>query len=97
MSRHLRHLAKECDLTTEKVLECLRLAPGVISLETPLGEDQFTLGDLIDAQADRPEHVEVHGLFPEDVERLLGYLTPQQAEILRMRFALVSLRREPYA
>ncbi len=82
------HLAKECDLAMEKVLECLRLAPGVISLDTPLGDDEFTLGDLVDAQVDRPEHIEVHGLFPEDVERLIGYLTLRQAEVLRMRFAL---------
>jgi RNA polymerase primary sigma factor len=82
------HLAQACSLPTDKVLECLRLAPGVVSLETPLGDDQFTLGDLVDAQADMPEHVEVHGLFPEDVERLLSDLELREAEVLRMRFAL---------
>lgn len=82
------HLAKACDLATDKILECLKLAPGVMSLETPLGEDQFTLGDLIDAHADRPEEVEVRGLFPEDVDRLLLDLEAREEDVLRMRFGL---------
>jgi RNA polymerase primary sigma factor len=84
----LRELADACGLDVAGVIECLRLAPGVLSLETPLGDDQFTLGDLIDAQSDLPEHVEVHGLFPDDVERLLQGLKEREADVLRRRFGL---------
>jgi RNA polymerase primary sigma factor len=84
----LRELADACGLDVADVVECLRLAPGVLSLETPLGDDQFTLGDLVDAQSDLPEHVEVHGLFPDDVERLLHDLKEREADVLRRRFGL---------
>ena len=84
----LHELADACHLEVPKVVECLRLAPGVISLETPLGDDQFTLGDLVDAKADVPEHIEVQGLFPEDVEPLLLELTAREADVIRMRFGL---------
>lgn len=85
-----RDLAAECEITEDKVAECLLLAPGTISLDTPLGagEDAFTLGDLVDAQEDVPEHIEVHGLFPEDVEEALQRLEPREAEVLRMRYGL---------
>ena len=63
-------------------------APGVVALETPLGDDQFTLGDLVDAQAHLLEHIEVNGLFPEDIDPLLLELKDREADVLRMRYAL---------
>jgi RNA polymerase primary sigma factor len=81
-------LADECGIPPETVVDCLKLAPGAISLEVPLGDDQYTLGDLVAAQSDGPEDVEVNGLFPEDVEPLLDVLTQREADVLRMRFGL---------
>lgn len=85
-SRHA--LAEACEITLEKLEQVLALAPGAVSLDSPLGDDGFTLGDLVDAQADEVEHVEVHGLFPDDVERLLGHLTEREADVLRRRHGL---------
>lgn len=84
----LLELADACHLEVSQVVECLRLAPGVISLETPLGDDQFTLADAVDAATERPEQVQVQGLFPEDVEPLLLELKPREADVVRMRFGL---------
>lgn len=84
----LADIADACHLDVTDVTECLRLAPGVVSLETPLGDDQFTLADLVDAMVDVPEQIEVHGLFPEDVGPLLLELKPREADVIRMRFGL---------
>lgn len=83
-----RVLAEELHLDVEKVIECLRLLPAVLSLETPLGADQFTLGDLVADRSHQREHVEVSGVFPEDVEPLLSTMDYRSAEVMRMRFGL---------
>lgn len=72
----------------EKVVEALRLAPGVVSLETPLGNDGFTLGDLLDAQTDRPEHIEVGGMLPEDLVPLLHQIDKRESDVLQRRYGL---------
>jgi RNA polymerase primary sigma factor len=82
----LTDVAAACAVDVEKVIECLRLAPAVLSLETPLGADQFTLGDLIATKSDCPDHVEIGGLHLEDVEPLLLELREREAAVLRMRF-----------
>jgi RNA polymerase primary sigma factor len=81
-------LAQECDMTVEKVQMLLALSPHTVSLETPVGQDGFTLGDLLDRPVRSEEHVEVHGLFPEDVEPLLMELPEREADIVRRRFGL---------
>lgn len=76
-------------MSVNKVEDLLRLAPAVVSLDTPVGNDGVTLGDLYDDRPRRPpEHVEVHGLSPEDVEPLLQTLDPREADIIRRRFGL---------
>lgn len=83
-----RDLAAACGITVPKVDQCLALAPGAFSLDMTLSEDGFTLGDLVDAQQDSSEHIEIRGLYVEDVERLLGYLTEKEADVLRRRRGL---------
>ncbi|MCM3515475.1 RNA polymerase sigma factor RpoD/SigA [Nocardioides sp. P86] len=81
-------LAAACGIAVAKVDQCLALAPGAFSLDMSLGEDGFTLGDVVDAQQDSPESIEIRGLFVEDVERLLGYLTEREADVVRRRYGL---------
>lgn len=81
-------LAEECDMPVEKVIELLRLAPAVVSLETPLGNDGLTVADLVDSAAERAEHIEVQGLFPEDIEELLMGVSAREADVLQRRFGL---------
>lgn len=85
-SRHV--LARACHLTVPQVLECLRLLSAVLSLETPLGQDGLTLGDVVAPRAPEHDEVEVQGLCPEDVEPLLSLVDLRAAEVLRMRFGL---------
>jgi RNA polymerase primary sigma factor len=81
-------LAAECHLTVEKVIECLRLSRSTASLDAEIGEDGFTLGDLIDEQADRREHVEVNGFYPEDVWGWLAVLKERERDVLLRRYGL---------
>lgn len=81
-------LARECDMTVQKVEELMRLVPTVVHLETPVGNDGACLGDLLDLQTSVPEHVEVRGLFPEDLEELLAGLEDREADVLRRRSGL---------
>jgi len=84
----LTALAMECALTREQVVECLKLGPDPLSLDSPVGDGAVTLGDLIDRDGDRPEHVEVHGFIPDDVYDWFTFLTDRQMDILRRRFGL---------
>ncbi|GAA4361965.1 sigma-70 family RNA polymerase sigma factor [Angustibacter luteus] len=79
-------LATECGLSIGKVIECLRLSRPPLSLDAEYGEDGFTLGDLVDQQADQPEHVEVGGFFPEDVWPWLSRLDARGREVVLRRF-----------
>lgn len=83
----LAALARECGITEEKVRDLLRLAPAVISLDTPVGNDGVTLGDLVDRPA-RREPLEVYGLDREDLRALLDNLVEREADVLRRRHGL---------
>ncbi|WP_299926155.1 RNA polymerase sigma factor RpoD/SigA [uncultured Nocardioides sp.] len=81
-------LAKECRITLEKVEELLRLAPAVVSLDSPVGNDGVTLGDLLDRPIAHHEPVEVRGFDADDLEVLLGDLVPREEDVLRRRHGL---------
>lgn len=81
-------LSRECGLSVEKVQEALRVAPAVVSLDTPVGNDGVTLGDLIDAPIRSEEHVELHGIFPEDLDPLLLQVDHREADVLRRRHGM---------
>lgn len=81
-------LAKECGITEQKVEELLRLAPAVVSLDSPVGNDGVTLGDLLDRPVARGVPVEVRGFDSGDLEALLERLTPREQDVLRRRNGL---------
>lgn len=83
-----RALAKECGITEEKVRDYLRLAPAVVSLDTPVGNDGVTLGDLVDRPIARSEPIEVNGLDSDDLEALLSNLAPREEDVLRRRHGI---------
>jgi RNA polymerase primary sigma factor len=80
-------IAKACHMSVDKVEELLMLAPAVVSLDKPVGNDGVTLGDLVDRPIRRGP-VEVHGLDGEDLRALLDCLVEREADILRRRHGL---------
>jgi RNA polymerase primary sigma factor len=83
-------LAKELDMTPEKVVEVQKYGREPISLHTPLGEDgDSEFGDLIeDSEAIVPSDAVSFTLLQEQLEGVLDTLSDREAGVVRMRFGL---------
>ena len=83
-------IAKEMDLSEEKVREILKIAQEPVSLETPIGEEEDShLGDFIpDDDAPAPAEAAAFSLLKEQLIEVLDTLTPREQKVLRLRFGL---------
>ena len=83
-------IAKEMEVTPEKVREILKISQEPVSLETPVGEeDDSDLGDFIeDRTAIAPADAASHQLLKEQVEDVLETLSEREAKVLQLRFGL---------
>ena len=83
-------LAKELNLSVEKVREISKISQEPVSLETPIGEEEDShLGDFIpDDDAPAPAEVASFVMLKEQLEDVLKTLTPREAKVLRLRFGL---------
>lgn len=83
-------LARELDMTPEKVVEVQKYGREPISLSTPLGEDgDSEFGDLIeDTEAVVPADAVGFTMLQRELERILQSLHPREAGVIRSRFGL---------
>ncbi len=83
-------LAKELDMTPEKVIEVQKYGREPISLHTPLGEDgDSEFGDLIeDSEAVVPADAVSFTLLQEQLHQVLDTLSEREAGVVSMRFGL---------
>jgi RNA polymerase primary sigma factor len=83
-------LARELDMTPEKVVEVQKYGREPISLSTPLGEDgDSEFGDLIeDTEAVVPADAVGFTMLQRELERILGSLHPREAGVIKSRFGL---------
>ncbi|MBO1029825.1 RNA polymerase sigma factor [Tessaracoccus sp. SD287] len=83
-------LAKELDMTPEKVVEVQKYGREPISLHTPLGEDgDSEFGDLIeDSEAIVPADAVNFTLLQEQLHDVLDTLSDREAGVVSMRFGL---------
>ncbi len=83
-------LAKELDMTPEKVIEVQKYGREPISLHTPLGEDgDSEFGDLIeDSEAVVPADAVSFTLLQEQLHSVLDTLSEREAGVVAMRFGL---------
>ncbi len=83
-------LAKELDMTPEKVVEVQKYGREPISLHTPLGEEgDSEFGDLIeDSEAIKPEESVTFTILQEQLMQVLGGLTSREAEVIKARYGL---------
>ena len=83
-------LAKEMDISEEKVREILKIAQEPVSLETPIGEEEDShLGDFIpDDDAPAPAEAAAFTLLKEQLMDVLDTLTPREEKVLKLRFGL---------
>ena len=83
-------IAKEMEVSVEKVLEIQKIAQDPVSLETPIGEeDDSHLGDFIqDDDSPAPQDAAAYTLLREQLEEVMKTLTPREAKVLKLRFGL---------
>ena len=83
-------IAKEMEISVEKVMEIQKIAQDPVSLETPIGEeDDSHLGDFIpDDESPAPQDSAAYTLLKEQLEEVMETLTPREAKVLKLRFGL---------
>jgi RNA polymerase nonessential primary-like sigma factor len=82
-------LAAELELTPKQVREYLEKARLPLSLDLRVGDNQDTeLGELLEDTATSPEEFVMQSCMSTDLDRLMADLTPQQREVLALRFGL---------
>ena len=83
-------IAEEMEIPVEKVMEIQKIAQDPVSLETPIGEEEDShLGDFIrDEDAPAPHDSAAYTLLKEQLEEVMGTLTPREAKVLKLRFGL---------
>ncbi|MBW4560206.1 MAG: RNA polymerase sigma factor, RpoD/SigA family [Mojavia pulchra JT2-VF2] len=82
-------LAQELELTPKQVREYLEKARLPLSLDLRLGDNYDTeLGEMLEDPGASPEEFVMQSSLSYDLERLMGDLTPQQKEVITLRFGL---------
>ncbi|MBQ3037557.1 MAG: RNA polymerase sigma factor RpoD [Clostridia bacterium] len=83
-------LAKELNMSLEKVREISKISQEPVSLETPIGEEEDShLGDFIpDDDAPAPSDAASFVLLKEQLVEVLKTLTPREEKVLKLRFGL---------
>jgi RNA polymerase primary sigma factor len=85
-----REIGKKMELPAEKVREIVKVAQLPVSLEAPIGEEEDShLGDFIeDRNAMPPVDTASKQLLKEQINEVLGELTPREQRVLVLRFGL---------
>lgn len=82
-------IAARCDISEEKVRSLLQRNPEVCSLDAPLGDEDGTLGVLLeDIKSRRPYEELVHEELAQSMDALLGTLNERQQQVLRMHYGM---------
>jgi RNA polymerase primary sigma factor len=83
-------IAKELEMSPEKVREIIKVSQLPVSLESPMGEEEDShLGDFIeDRNALPPVDAATRQLLREQIDDVLSALTPREQQVLQLRFGL---------
>jgi RNA polymerase primary sigma factor len=82
-------IATRMEMTIEKLRFIAKSAQLPISLETPIGkEEDSRLGDFIEYDGETPDDQVAKNLLREDLESVLGTLSPRERDVLKLRYGL---------
>ena len=85
----VEEVAGRVEMTPERVREILRVSQETVSLEQPMGEDDFSLSDLLEDQAAvAPSEAAARAMLNEAVSEALGELSERERKVVRLRFGL---------
>ncbi len=84
-------IAQSLEIEPAQIREFLNLARQPVSLDLRVGDNQDTeLRDLLEDDGQSPEQFTARESMREDIHGLLTELTPQQRDVLNLRFGLSS-------
>jgi RNA polymerase primary sigma factor len=82
-------IARRCGIGEDKVSELMRLHPEICSLDAPAGDDDGTLGILVeDIQSRKPYEELVHEELAQTMDELMAALNERQRQVLRLHFGM---------
>jgi len=83
-------LAERMDMPEDKIRKVLKIAKEPISMETPIGDDEYShLGDFIeDKNVEAPEEAALGSGLTGATSDILDSLTEREAKVIRMRFGI---------
>lgn len=82
-------ISKNTDLPMDKILAILEASREPISLETPVGDDDSTLGDFLENQESQSPYDAVQNReLSGRVEEILSTLSDREEKIIRLRFGI---------
>lgn len=88
-------IADALSLQPAQIRECLLLNRHSVSLDMQVGSEQnIVLKDLIEDDRPSPESQLLNEFEYQDIKNLLSCLSPQQQQVLTLRFGLVDGREQ---
>jgi RNA polymerase nonessential primary-like sigma factor len=82
-------IATELELEPAQIREYLNMARQPVSLDVRVGDNQDTeLQEMLEDEGPSPEYYTTQEFLRQDLNNLLAELTPQQREVLALRFGL---------
>ncbi|MEM9766845.1 MAG: RNA polymerase sigma factor, RpoD/SigA family [Cyanobacteria bacterium P01_D01_bin.71] len=88
-SASVAEIAEALELDTAQVREYLTISRQPISLDVRIGDNQDTeLQELLEDEKASPEDYTVRESLKQDIRNLLAELTPQQQEVITLRYGL---------
>jgi len=88
-SAEIEEVAEELELKPEQIREYLSIARQPISLDVRVGENQDTeLSELLEDDGISPDRYASQQLLRQDLFNLMADLSPQQQEVIALRFGL---------
>lgn len=83
-------IGKELELEPAQIREYLNMARQPVSLDVKVGDNQDTeLQEMLEDEGPSPEYYTTQEFLRQDLNNMLAELTPQQREVLALRFGLV--------
>jgi len=85
----IEEVAARAEMTPERVREILRISQDTISLEQPLGEDDFSLSDTLEDDAvPAPSEAAAQAMLAEALRSVLDELSERERKVVSLRFGL---------
>ncbi|MGB2924434.1 MAG: RNA polymerase sigma factor, RpoD/SigA family [Limnothrix sp.] len=82
-------IAEALEIEPEKIREFFRVSRHPISLDVRVGDNKDTeLMDLLEDEGESPDNNVTYELLKQDLRELIADLTPQQQEVILLRFGL---------